>query len=110
MRLWCYRKVVHKAFCDTIAKYVRYQFPRRLRDHVEEAIHASVSEPPVEAADGGSSSSSASGSASVRRETSLLLHLMQETPELSKKRAALETSIRKLKEGLGVVKELKRLR
>ena len=107
MRLWCYRKVVHKAFCDTMAKYVRYQFPRRLRDHVEEAIHAAVCEPPTEAAVGGGS---ASALASADRETSLLLHLMQETPELSKKRKSLETSIKQLKEGLDVVNKLKRLR
>ena len=106
MRLWCYRKVVHKAFLDTMAKYVRFQFPRRLRDQVEEAIHASVSEPPAEAAGGGSTSASASAG----RETSLLLALMQETSELSKRRKGLETSIKQLKEGLDVVNKLKRLR
>lgn len=91
IRLWCYRKVVHKAFCDTIAKFVRYQFPRRLKDHVETVIYKSLQ---VDAADGNGSSSP--------------LALMAETEELSRKRKALQTSVRKHEEALKVMVDLKR--
>jgi len=34
VRLWAYRKVVHKRFCDQMALFVRHQFPRRISEHL----------------------------------------------------------------------------
>ena len=94
IRLWCYRKVVHKAFCDTMAKFVRYQFPRRLKDDVEAAIHKSLL-------------AGAEDAEESDKDSCLLLTLMAESEELSRKRKALQTSVRK-HEALKVMMELKR--
>ena len=96
IRLWCYHKVVHKAFCDTMAKFVRYQFPRRLKDHVEAAVHQSLQ---VET----------EGASALHGSTSpLLLALMAETEELSRQRKTLQTSVRRHEEALAVMVELKK--
>lgn len=34
VRIYCYRKVVHKRFCDSLAQYVRFAFLRRTKDGV----------------------------------------------------------------------------
>ena len=93
IRLWCYRKVVHKAFADTMAKFVRYQFPRRLKDHVETAIHKSL-QVGMDAFQGSSSP--------------LLLALMAETEELGRQRKTLQMSVRRHEEALAVMAELKK--
>ena len=101
IRLWCYRKVVHKSFCDMVAKFVRYQFPRRLKDHVEAVIHKSLRVGAVDADE--SAQEQANGINS-------LLALMAETQELSGKRKSLQTSVRNHDEALKVMVDLKRQR
>ena len=91
IRLWCYRKVAHKAFCDTMAKFVRHQFPRRLKNDVETVIHKSLQ---VDAENANGSSS--------------LLALMAETEELSRMRKVLQTSVCKHDEALKVMLDVKK--
>ena len=91
IRLWCYRKVVHKAFCDTMAKFVRHQFPRRLKNDVEAAIHKSLQ---VDVADAQGYSS--------------LLALMAETEELSGLRKTLQISVHKYEEALKAIVDVKK--
>ena len=92
IRIWCYRKVVHKAFCDMMAKFVRYQFPRRLKDHVEAAIYNSLR---VDADD-------------AKDDSCQLLALMAETEELSRLRKSLQVSVRKHEEALKVIVDFKK--
>ena len=75
-----------------MAKFVRYQFPRRLKDHVETVIYKSLQ---VDAED-------------VEDGSCQLLALMAETEELSTKRKALQTTLRKHDEALKVMMDLKR--
>lgn len=93
IRLWCYRKVVHKRFCDSIALFVRLQFPRRLNDHLETAIYKSLLAPDEDAAGKWKRS---------------LPEMMAETADLAGKRQRLMVTIEKLTEALGVMVELKR--
>ena len=90
IRLWCYRKVVHKCFCDTMAKFVRFHFPRKLKDHLEEKIHQSLmtEEDQPDTTDEGHN---------VHQHGKRSLQdMMSETTDLADKRQRLTTSIAKL--------------
>ena len=91
IRLYCYRKVVHKRFIDQIACYLRLQFPRALREafavHLRRAVLSPViddgdNEPPIS-----------------------LVSLMAEPSKQRNERDALVSSIKRLEEA---GKELKR--
>ena len=58
IRLFCYRKVVHKRFIDQVVVFLRLQIPRRLRDKVESYLSRKVLDPqsngqPADAPDAG---------------------------------------------------------
>ena len=95
IRLWCYQKVVCKCFCDTMAKYVREQFPRRLRDHLETAIYDSFRH------QSGNAENDSHAQAS-------LMALMVEPTELANKRQRLQISCEKFVEALDVLMKLER--
>ena len=74
-----------------MAKFVRHQFPRRLKNDVETVIHKSLQ---VDAENANGSSS--------------LLALMAETEELSRMRKVLQTSVCKHDEALKVMLDVKK--
>ena len=81
VRLWAYRKVVHKRFCDQIAQRVRHQFPRRISEHLNSELRG-------------------------RLLGTDFMRLMREPPEQALARQALEESVARLELSL---QELKRL-
>ena len=97
IRLWCYRKVVHKCFCDSMAKFVRLHFPRKLKDHLEEAIFGSLVSEDHHPGTGGAIAGAG-----------FVLAMMAETTELATKRQRLTASSRKLSEALDVMTRLER--
>ena len=48
LRLFCYRKLVHKRFVDQVACYVRLHFPRALRDNLARHLRTAVITQPSE--------------------------------------------------------------
>ena len=95
IRLWCYQKVVCKCFCDNTAKYVREQFPRRLRDHLEAAVYDSFCH-------------QAGKAENDSHAQAALMALMVEPIELANKRQRLQMSCDKFMEALDVLVNLER--
>lgn len=135
IRLWCYRKVVHKKYCDSIPHYVRLQFPRRLKDHAEMELYKSLlsnndDDNDEDGDDGinycieekGGDEKVTSGtktetttSAGRKNRTSittqrqpLIVRLMEEPREKANRRADLNKSIVQLKEAQSLLKRVLR--
>ena len=89
IRLWAYRRIVHKRFCDQIVLYARYHFPSSLLAFKDKVMNIFLSS---------DSSSSESGVESI-------FILMKEPHGQSKRREELVSSITRITEGLQVIKK-----
>lgn len=81
VRLWAYRKVVHKRFCDQIGQRVRHQFPRRISEHLHSELRG-------------------------RLLATDYMRLMKEPPQLALLRQELTDSVKRLEESLQELKKV----